>query len=77
MILTGRAVTFEIETPTKDGSNVETKDGYFLAFGIKAATDEGSYSRPTSSYSCALVEDDFGFVHAVDISKVQFKNPLG
>lgn len=65
----GRRVTFQ---KLVSGGQWVEDDGTFLAWGIRAATEEGSYSRALSSYSCALIEDDFGYVHSVEIDRFKF-----
>lgn len=75
MILVGRRVKFEVERPSGEGIVSLLLDGAFLAFGIAAATDEGQYSKAVSSYSCALIEDAFGFVHSIPLDKFKFVDP--
>lgn len=76
MELIGRKVIFQVERPGEP-DKTDDRDGVFLAWGLRGATDEGAYSRPNSSYSCAIIEDSFGYVHSVELERVQFKHPLG
>lgn len=70
--LVGRTVFFEIEEPRAGGVQSTLKQGLFLCFGVAAATDEGSYSKQTGSFSCALIEDDEGYVHSLPLDKFRF-----